>query len=390
MTGEGSVPRRRGRPFGRSVQLREHLLKMIATGRLQPGQPLPTELALSAECQVPQPTVHREIKRLIAEGVVELDRRGRRVVSIRRGGLLSRTVVLCTTFAEPETIRTSSLDTWEINLELCTEQHLIALGYLSWRVPGRRFGEREIGLLGSDGPCGVVLFSDGMEAAQVGSLRTAFTAAGISVVVHGSPNEHPGVDVVASDQESGGAAVAAWLADQGCRRLLIQMESAASTPLPHWFASRLSGIHRGASAAGLAEPAILVKPQGIEGSYGERSRFDAEAQLMADAIRPHLSGPMPLGIVATSDGEVPRIWAGIRRLGLQPGRDILLAGYDGYWDDLLERRWEPTPPSVTVDKGNDRIGEQLARTLHWRLHDGSGMPPRHQLVPPILRIAWKQ
>lgn len=358
---------------------------MIVEGLLRPGQRLPTEQALAALCDVSQPTVNRELKRMIDDGIFAVDDNGKRMVALRRGGLLSRTVVMCTNYAEVETPRSHSLDAWEINLELMTERQLLALGYMSWRVLSRRFSEREIGMLAGDAPCGAILFADGMDAVLLGAMRSAFVTAGVGLVVHGPPEDHPGTDVVTSDHEAGGALAAGWLAAHGCRRLIAQQARPLSTPLPAWLIGRLAGIRQGAVKAGLSEPLPLYEPPGIQGSFGERSRFDAEAELMAEALEPHLSGPLPLGILALSDGDVPRIWAAVRRLALQPGRDILLAGYDGYWADLLERQWEATPPSVTVDKRHAELGEQLARTLDWRLRDRTGAPPRHVRVAPALR-----
>ena len=382
--------RRRGRRPSQSTLIRERLEGMIDRGELKSGQILPTEQALAAICNVSQPTVNREIKRMLADGILAIDRNGERIIAARRGGLLSRTVVVCTNYAQVETesSRSMSLDAWVINLELMTERHLVALGYMSWRVPSRAFSEREIGMLGRDAPCGAILFADGIDAVVTRAMSGAFASAGVSLVVHGPPQEHPGLDVVNSDHEAGGAMAAGWLAAHGCRRLIAQQTGPSSTPLPRWFAGRLAGMRRGAIEAGLAEPAPLFEPAGIQGSFGQRGRFDAEAELMAEAIRKHLAGPLPLGILALSDGDVPRLWTAVRHLGLRPGHDILVAGYDGYWADLLERQWEPTPPSVSVDKRHAELGEQLAKTLDWRLRDSSGALPRQVLVTPTLRTTW--
>ena len=381
-------PRRRlGRRPTQSVRVRERLLEMIAGGLLKPGQALPTEMSLAAAFNASQPTVNREIKRMLADGILACGSDGGRIVAQRRGGLLARTVLVCTNLADVETTRRAALDAWEVNLELETERRLVELGYLSWRAPIRRFSEREIDLLAGDVPCGAVIFADGMDPALAQTMRAAFATAQVGMVVHGSPEDHPGLDVVTSDHEAGGAAAASWLAARGCRRLVVQQDHSPA-PLPGWLRARLAGNRRGAVEGGLAEPASLLQPPEIRGSLGERRLFDAEVLLMTEAIRPHLSGPLPLGILALSDGDVPRTWAAVRRLGLEPGRDILLAGYDGYWSDLLERKWEPTPPSVTVDKRHAVLGQQLAHTLDRRLREDVHAPPRHVLVAPVLRTDW--
>jgi DNA-binding LacI/PurR family transcriptional regulator len=379
----------RGRKPAQSARVRERLLAMIADGQLRPGQALPTETALAAICGASQPTVNREIKRMLADGLLTSDRNGERIVAAPRGMLLRRTVMVCTSYADTDTSRLSRLDAWEINLELLTERYLVALGYMGWRVPSRRFSERELGMIASDAPCGAVMFTDGMDSRLIAAMRTAFIAAKVGLVVHGSPEEHADLDVVSSDHEAGGAMAAGWLATHGCQSLLFQLATPSDTKTPDWLCRRLAGIRRGAVEAGLPEPRPLYQPAGIQGSLGERYRFDREADLMAEAIRPHLGGPLPLGILTLSDGDVPRTWAAVRRLGLRPGIDVLLSGYDGYWADLLERQWEPTPPSVTVDKRHAEIGEQLASTLDWRLRDRAGAPARRVLVAPALRTAFE-
>jgi GntR family transcriptional regulator len=62
------------RPVPMWQQVADHVRDEILNGTYQPGQPLPSEEALSAEFGVSRPTIREGIKTLVAEGLVEVSR----------------------------------------------------------------------------------------------------------------------------------------------------------------------------------------------------------------------------------------------------------------------------------------------------------------------------
>src|SRR6266566_7551193 len=62
------------RPVSMWQQVADHVRDEILNGTYQPGQPLPSEEALSAEFGVSRPTIREGIKTLVAEGLVEVSR----------------------------------------------------------------------------------------------------------------------------------------------------------------------------------------------------------------------------------------------------------------------------------------------------------------------------
>jgi GntR family transcriptional regulator len=62
------------RPVPMWQQVADHVRAQILDGTYQPGQPLPSEEALSAEFGVSRPTIREGIKTLVAEGLVEVSR----------------------------------------------------------------------------------------------------------------------------------------------------------------------------------------------------------------------------------------------------------------------------------------------------------------------------
>jgi GntR family transcriptional regulator len=62
------------RPVPMWRQVADHVRDQILDGTYQPGQPLPSEEALSAEFGVSRPTIREGIKTLVAEGLVQVAR----------------------------------------------------------------------------------------------------------------------------------------------------------------------------------------------------------------------------------------------------------------------------------------------------------------------------
>ena len=81
-----------------------------------------------------------------------------------------------------------------------------------------------------------------------------------------------------------------------------------------------------------------------------------------------------------NDGKSPPLPGAI-------GRDIQVAGYDGYLAMCEERKFEPGLPAATVSKQNQRMGEQMVEVLLDRI--GGKLPegPQTRVVRPRLVIS---
>lgn len=88
--------------------------------------------------------------------------------------------------------------------------------------------------------------------------------------------------------------------------------------------------------------------------------------------------------MVTSDAEVPALSAACRLLGVVPGRDILVAGFDNMWKRMPDRQFEPSPPVFSADKNNVRIGESLVKLLVARVDGDLPKAPQRVLVEPEL------
>ena len=115
-----------------------------------------------------------------------------------------------------------------------------------------------------------------------------------------------------------------------------------------------------------AVSAHLQQHAGEQNGPGRR-RFNVRVRQMVGFLIEHFRGDQkPDAIAATSDTEAFYICSALRLMGLEPGRDVVIAGYDNFWDRAPEHGWEKAIPAVTVDKLNHRIGEDNGSAI--RMH----------------------
>ncbi|MGF1635374.1 MAG: substrate-binding domain-containing protein [Phycisphaerae bacterium] len=76
----------------------------------------------------------------------------------------------------------------------------------------------------------------------------------------------------------------------------------------------------------------------------------------------------------------------VRRLGLTPGREIDIVGYDNSYPFLRRKYPACPPPAATMDKNNGQIGRALCQLLLDRLE--GRLPPEPQLrrIDPTLVV----
>jgi len=194
-----------------------------------------------------------------------------------------------------------------------------------------------------------------------------------------------GLDAVVSDHAQGCASLVKLLSARGCRRIQrLWMQRADYTPW--WRTARDAGYRAAVRAAGLVElPAIhLGYGSVVVDHVPYDSGFAVSVDLLAGALLEPMRGrDRPDALLVHTDSVVPSVYAAIRRLGLSPGRDILVAGYDDYWRMRAEAEREPTPPVASVNKDGPAIGSALAALVARRLERPRAPPTRTQ-VPPRL------
>ncbi|MEM6561301.1 MAG: hypothetical protein AAF656_06855, partial [Planctomycetota bacterium] len=92
--------------------------------------------------------------------------------------------------------------------------------------------------------------------------------------------------------------------------------------------------------------------------------FQTRVRLIAGLLLEIMQGPdRPDALLFDTDYVCLYAAAALRLYGLEPGRDVLLCGYDDYWANSPLRRFEPACVDLTIDKDEKSAGEVLADML---------------------------
>ena len=170
---------------------------------------------------------------------------------------------------------------------------------------------------------------------------------------------------VGSDHADGVRLALAHLHARGHRRI-AHLAGATNT---HAGAERLAAFRRETAALGLAIPAELIR----QGDFSSASGYRETCALLALPER-------PTAIVAASDLMALAALQAIRDAGLQPGRDIAVAGFDDVEAAALAH-----PPLTTIRQDRRELGT-LAATRAIELIDDPEATPEDAIVPVELVV----
>lgn len=104
-----------------------------------------------------------------------------------------------------------------------------------------------------------------------------------------------------------------------------------------------------------------------------KAGYDSVRQLIADGV-------IPTGIVCFNDLVAIGVMSGLRSLGLEPGTDISVTGYD----DISEAEIA-APALTTVWNGQQEVGRLAARAIIATI-SGEDVPREKILIAPQLRV----
>ncbi len=376
------------------VRVEQDIRAAIADGRMVGGEQLATEAALSSTWSVSRSTVRSALAQLVVDGV--LGRRGRRHVVVApastaappaRSRLLARTILIIGHGPTvPPAYQVSA--GWQGQVRLVVSGRLQAAGFHLLQMGDPAAWRQALATVALEPPAGiVVLVDDGLDDATMAAVECA-RIAGIPVLVYAASDGVPGIanlDRVISDHASGCAQLCRWMFARGRRHLLRIWTVRDPAHYPAWLLDRERGFALAHGAAGLTPPPPCEMLP-LSGLDGHRRGFAAAVYHCMGWLTVALRGPQPIdGILCTSDGEAFAISAALRALGRVPGQDILIAGYDAYWTDPIERTWEPHPMQVTVDRCLPQSGARLAELVQaTELRTGPRSGPWVELIEPRL------
>ena len=234
-------------------------------------------------------------------------------------------------------------------------------------------------------PHGVIFLNEMLKTPGGREAQAALGKAGIACVAYGRGEEGGEYDSVGSDHAAGAHALTRWLIGQGRRRIL-RLWCGLAGSYPEWLRQRDAGYERAMRESGLEVlPAVTTPGGGVFPISPET--FECNARLMAGYLLEYLSGAGKVdALMSPSDGEADAMTAGCRLLGRQPGKEVLVVGYDNYWAESPSRPFEPMPPAATVDKLNEKIGRELVAVLMARTAGELPAEPQRRLVRPELVV----
>jgi DNA-binding LacI/PurR family transcriptional regulator len=231
-------------------------------------------------------------------------------------------------------------------------------------------------------PAGAILVGEPVITELMLQTAQQLQEAGVPVVVYGNEPELRLFDRVISDHEQGNYELTKWLIKRGCRRILqVYPETIERS---YWLDMRKQGYLRAMRESSLApiSPSVHLFWTPPESNA---HLFDMAAKVMAQHLAPYLTGDENVdALMAVTDGEVYVLAAACRLLGKDPNKDVLLVGYDHYWEDSHEREMESVVPVATIDKRNPELGIALVQLLNERLENQLDDTPQCRMLEPRL------
>jgi DNA-binding LacI/PurR family transcriptional regulator len=361
------------------------LRRWIDDGVLKTGDYLLPEQELSEKLGVARTTIRSTLAKLENEGLVRLSGRKRTVLGSRRyNGTMRHTVGLLA--AHPTASIINRLPGWSENIQIGAVGALQASGSFVLYLPPDEFFESRFNQFLSDHPRGIIGFPQDVAGCPPFVLAALHRSRVPSVFYgsHADPQLRP-FHVVTSDHAHGQNLLTKLLIEKGRNRILRCWQGVPGEPLPDWLRQRDVGTLQALTEMNKEELSSVMIPHSHREIACE-SDFCHEARTYAGYLAEYVLRSEPVDAIMTvSDGMVPYVAAALRLLGREPGKDVAITGYDHYWADIRERRWEPFAPLATIDKRNAAIGVELVRILEG-LIDGSApaVPAEHCLDPALI------
>jgi len=375
--------------YPRSRALRQ--LRELIARRYTTGDWLPAEHELCARLSVSRGTLRSAIKDLENEGLLRAQAgRGRMVTSAATPAktMMMDAVAVVTHERTPEGRgKQAGTDPF---IQMSAIDSISRAGLHALMLQPDRLAEDGIRQFIQERPRGVVLMRRAVETHLAREVWSSLVAAKVPTVVYGDVPELVDFDSVVSDHFAGSYQLTKWLIEQGRRKILRMWQLSNDPPdptdRPEWLARRDAGHEQAMREAGL-QPLAPLEFRDLFARNVTLENFQAFVQLAVGQLLPYMSGPDAIdAIMVVSDGVLSPIAAACTKFGKQPGKEVLIVGYDNFWQDDPTRRWHPSVPDATVDKRNQYIGEQLVDLLLARMNGKLQGPPEHRLIQPELVI----
>ena len=367
------------------------LKQWIQQGQLPAGEQLPAENELARLLDVSRTTVRAAVKSLEEQDLLRYNQNRRRIVvgpAPRRGGVVSETVVILTHLPDkpPGSNPLQSQTGWERYIQIGLIEAIREAGMHALTVQVDLLRNDLIKSLTDEHPRGLVVMRPSLHPSASLELAITLRDQRVPVVFYGY-TDLAKFDTVTSDSAAGSYELTKWLISTGRRRLLRVWTAITNGNNPEWRRHRCEGFERAIAEHNLELLPELNFPNLWDPSNDTRENFEMRVRLMVGYLFGHLNGPNAAdALVALTDGDCYVLAAACRILGKEPNKDISIVGYDNYWQDSPDRRWETTAPLATVDKLNVKLGYELMALLKARMDGALPAEPQIHMIKPELQI----
>lgn len=368
----------------------------IGSGKLRIGQPLPSERVLAERLGVSRTAVRAALDEMAAEGAIDRPNGGRlrrvaRVLPDPQGrNLMNDSLAIVSNVMLP----TGNVGTGfqELYIKHQASVSIEAAGMHAMGIHPSRVLEMGIDQFLTHPPAGLLVVDEVAAGSQVHTLLKAVKGI-LPVVVHGAVPDMEDYDRVITDHYAGGKALTRWLIERGRRKILRVWLSDSNH---YWLDRRSEGYVDGMREAGLEPLPVLRVPAGDRFSAVLlNTPPDAQPKVWNDQVR-HIAGYLidwfadphqrPDAVMCMTDGHCVHVAAALRVFGIEPGRDVLLTGYDNNWHLVPYLRFESARPAATVEKHNAQCAQAMVQMLLDRIAGKLPPEPQCQCVAHELRV----
>lgn len=372
------------------VRVALELRDQIQRGVYQFGDRLPTEDALTQTFGVSRPTVRASLDLLEQEGLIRRNESRARIVCAiqppksESPSSLHRAVAILGGHSSPLPTYQKQHGWWGY-VQASTQAALSEARCHALLMDQSAIDDTFLAQLVEDRPKGLIMLRESARNELGRRILARFHEAGIPVVVCGYEPELAEYDMVGSNHRVGARDLTRFLIGRGRRRILRLWQSYRGELTTYsWFQQRDLGFRDGIAEAGLEELPPLAYIAPVDHPQAQAG-YEFNTHALVGYLLKHLGGDNPVdAIMVPSDGLLFSVASACRILGREPGRDIDIVGYDNYWQDCTDRRWESYIPPATVDKRNIEVGKALVAMLMERSSGQLPATPKHLLIPPEL------
>lgn len=342
----------------------ETVREWIDDGILRSGNPIPPEREIAATVGVGLRTVQLALKILENQGLIERQAGRTRTVTMNRAvlqgvqktsgdSIQTRTVYVLTGVRMEEAFQNTP-GMQEVIRGVLVEAQKRNLHVLF--IHPSEVNEAMIEELASREIYGVLIDS-GMQFWENWDILERLENPSLPVVVQGKWQGLEIFDKVIHDHQVGAYDLAALLIQKYDLKQLLFFGASRFSKYS-WVSERLNGLRKAAAEFGLPELVEIEIPSLIF-PLKTACEFRHSVRLTAGYFLDYLpENTAELGLFCSSDGLVPVASAALK---LNQKDVPFLVGYDNVWQ--FKEWFDDRPPAATVDKNNQRIGEEMVRLL---------------------------